>query len=62
MEADFWIFSDFGLSAGVGHGASAMAIEDTGSHVLSPLYSPLIVPGERYRFLNNSVVSPQCSS
>ncbi len=46
MEADFWIFSDFGLSAGVGHGAGTMAIEDTGSHVLSPLYSPLIVPGE----------------
>ncbi len=39
MEADFWIFSDFGLSAGVGHGAGTMAIEDTGSHVLSPLYS-----------------------
>ena len=29
MEADFWIFSDFGLSAGVGHGAGTMAIEDT---------------------------------
>ena len=26
MEADFWIFSDFGLSAGVGHGAGTMAI------------------------------------
>ncbi|RAH09609.1 MAG: hypothetical protein CMA04_003210 [Methanobacteriota archaeon] len=45
MEADFWIFSDFGYSAGVGHGAGTMAIENTGSHVLSPLYSPLIIPG-----------------
>ena len=45
MEADFWIFSDFGYSAGVGHGAGTMAIENTGSHVLSPLYSPLVIPG-----------------
>ncbi len=42
MEADFWIFSDFGRSAGT----STMAIENQGSHVLSPLYSPLIIPGE----------------
>ena len=46
MEADFWIFSEFGYSAGVGHGAGTMAIENTGSHVLSPLYSPLIIPGK----------------
>ena len=42
MEADFWIFSDFGNSAGT----QTMAIEDKGSHVLSPLFSPLIIPGE----------------
>ena len=41
MEADFWIFSEFGRSAN----AQTMAIEDQGSHVLSPLYSPLIIPG-----------------
>ena len=46
MEADFGFSQISGLSAGVGHGAGTMAIEDTGSHVLSPLYSPLIVPGE----------------
>ena len=46
MEADFWIFSDFGLSAGVGHGSGTMAIEENHAHVLSPLFSPLIVPGE----------------
>ena len=32
MEADFWIFSEFGRSAGV----QTMAIENQGSHVLSP--------------------------
>jgi len=42
MEADFWIFSDFGASAG----NPTMAIESANSHVLSPLFSPLIVPGE----------------
>ncbi len=41
MEADFWIFSEFGRSAGV----QTMAIENQGSHVLSPLFSPLILPG-----------------
>ena len=46
MEADFWIFSEFGLSAGMGHGSGTMAIENNHSHVLSPLFSPLIVPGE----------------
>jgi len=43
MEADFWIFSEFGLSAGT----QTMAIESHGSHVLSPLFSPLIIPGEQ---------------
>ncbi|GIS41724.1 MAG: hypothetical protein Ct9H90mP14_1800 [Methanobacteriota archaeon] len=38
MEPDFWIFSDFGLSAGFGHGAGTMAIEDTGSQ-----YSALFI-------------------
>ena len=42
MEADFWIFEEFGRSAG----NQTMAIESNGSHVLSPLFSPLIVPGE----------------
>ncbi len=42
MEADFWFFSEFGYSAG----SQTMYIEDKGSHVLSPLYSPLIIPGE----------------
>ena len=42
MEADFWIFEDFGRSAGY----STMAIESEGSHVLSPLFSPLIIPGQ----------------
>ena len=42
MEADFWIFSDFGRSAG----NQTLAIENKGSHVLSPLFSPLIIPGE----------------
>jgi len=42
MEADFWIFSDFGMSSGT----QTMAIESEGSHVLSPLFSPLIIPGE----------------
>jgi len=41
MEADFWFFEDFGRSAGV----QTMYIESEGSHVLSPLYSPLIIPG-----------------
>jgi len=41
MEADFWLFSEFGRSAGV----QTMAIENQGSHVLSPLFSPLIIPG-----------------
>ncbi len=47
MEADFWIFSDFGLSGGQGGHAGTMAIEDKGSHVLSPLFSPLIIPGQK---------------
>ncbi len=42
MEADFWIFENFGRSAG----EQTMAIESNGSHVLSPLFSPLIVPDE----------------
>ncbi len=42
MEADFWIFSEFGRSAG----NQTMAIESNGSHVLSPLFSPLIIPDE----------------
>jgi len=41
MEADFWIFSEFGRSGGT----QTMYIESEGSHVLSPLYSPLIIPG-----------------
>ncbi|MBT4060242.1 MAG: succinate dehydrogenase [Euryarchaeota archaeon] len=45
MEADFWIFADFGLSGGQGGHAGTMAIENQGSHVLSPLFSPLIIPG-----------------
>ena len=49
MEADFWIFSDFGNSAcgaatGVITECQTLAIESEGSHVLSPLYSPLILP------------------
>ena len=43
MEADFWIFSEFGRSAGT----QTMAIESNGSHVLSPLFSPLIIPDEQ---------------
>ena len=46
MEADFWIFEDFGRSAGVGHGNGTMSIDNNGSHVLSPLFSPLIIPDE----------------
>ena len=46
MEADFWIFADYGLSGGQGGHAGTMAIESEGSHVLSPLFSPLILPGE----------------
>ncbi|MDP7312217.1 MAG: hypothetical protein QF831_02130 [Candidatus Thalassarchaeaceae archaeon] len=46
MEADFWIFSEFGLSGGQGGVSGTMAIESEGSHVLSPLFSPLIIPGE----------------
>lgn len=42
MEADFWIFAEFGRSAGT----QTMAIENQGSHVLSPLFSPLILPDE----------------
>ncbi|MDP6906280.1 MAG: hypothetical protein QF440_02565 [Candidatus Thalassarchaeaceae archaeon] len=45
MEADFWIFSEFGLSGNQGGSAGTMAIEE-GSHILSPLFSPLILPGE----------------
>ena len=41
MEADFWIFEEFGRSAG----HQTMAIESGGSHVLSPLFSPLVIPG-----------------
>jgi hypothetical protein len=54
MEADFWIFESFGASscenweiAKTLHEVSTcqtMAIESEGSHVLSPLYSPLIFP------------------
>ena len=46
MEADFWIFSELGLSGGQGGATGTMAIESEGSHVLSPLFSPLIIPGE----------------
>ena len=46
MEADFWIFSEFGLSGGAGHDNGTMSIENNGNHVLSPLISPLIIPGE----------------
>ena len=42
MEADFWIFEEFGRSAG----NQTMAIESQGSHILSPLFSPLIYPDE----------------
>ena len=42
MESDFWYFEEFGRSAG----HQTMAIESQGSHVLSPLFSPLIIPGE----------------
>ena len=42
MEADFWIFKEFGRSAG----NQTMAIESQGSHTLSPLFSPLIYPDE----------------
>ena len=42
MEADFWIFEAFGRSAG----NQTMAIERNGSHVLSPLFSHLIIPDE----------------
>ncbi len=45
MEADFWIFGEFGLSGGQGGVSGTMAIESEGSHVLSPLFSPLIIPG-----------------
>ena len=48
MEADFWIFSDFGASScNYWKDCQTMAIEDNGSHVLSPLFSPLIVPSEQ---------------
>jgi hypothetical protein len=51
MEADFWIFSDYGNSAcgaasGVITECQTLAIESEGSHVLSPLFSPLILPGD----------------
>jgi len=42
MEADFWFFEEFGRSSG----NQTMAIENQGSHVLSPLFSPLIYPDE----------------
>jgi len=45
MEADFWIFENFGLSSGRYGESGTMAIESEGSHILSPLYSPLIIPG-----------------
>jgi len=41
MEADFWIFEEFGRSTG----HQTMWIESEGSHVLSPLFSPLVIPG-----------------
>ena len=54
MESDFWIFSEFGASscanwdtASTFHdvtGCQTLAIENQNSHVLSPLYSPLIFP------------------
>jgi len=51
MEADFWVFSDFGNSAcdaaaGVMTECQTYAIESKKSHVLSPLFSPLIIPGK----------------
>jgi hypothetical protein len=42
MEADFWFFAEFGRSAG----QQTMYIESNGSHVLSPLFSPIILPGK----------------
>ena len=42
MEADFWIIEEFGRSAGT----QTMASESEGSPVLSPLFSPLVLPGE----------------
>jgi len=42
MEADFWFFEELGRSSG----NQTMAIESQGSHVLSPLFSPLIYPDE----------------
>ena len=54
MEADFWIFESFGASSCENWDIAktiqevstcqTMAIESEGSHVLSPLYSPLIFP------------------
>ena len=41
MEADFWIFEEVGRSSG----HQTMSIESEGSHVLSPLFSPLVIPG-----------------
>jgi len=51
MESDFWIFAEFGRSAGV----QTMAIENQGSHVLSPLFSPLILPGQDGNLLGTYV-------
>ena len=42
MEPDLLRFSHLGRSAGL----QTMAIENQASHVLSPLFSPLIIPGE----------------
>lgn len=54
MESDLWIFSQFGASSCANWEAAqafaevstcqTMAIENHGSHVLSPLYSPLLFP------------------
>jgi len=54
MESDFWFFSQLGASSCANwevaetftevSGCQTMAIENQGSHVLSPLYSPLLFP------------------
>ncbi len=53
MEADFWIFAEFGRSGPAG--LQTMAIENQGSHVLSPLFSPLILPGQSGNVLGTYV-------
>jgi len=46
MESNLPFFGNFGRSSGIIDGNyGTMAIESGGSHVLSPLFSPLILPG-----------------